>query len=485
MRATLAPLKLLPMAIGRRNAISGSEFRLSMTNLFTGMEKIHRSLLIIIGLVAFNLCGFAQNSAAPDSIPAFTLGQCIDYALQHQPGLNQSMINTSIVKTTNLINLAGWLPQVTVSGTLTHYYQLPTTLSRDSTGALEGTHNGLVNTALPGLTISQVVFEPQLFYALSSAHLYTRQAEQATDSTKIFTVSAVSKSYYNLLLTLEQISVLEEDTARLGRNITDTYNQFVGGIVDKTDYEQAIITFNNSLGQLKQQTENVSPNYAALKQLMGFPPEQQFNVVFDTLQMMQDIYYDTTEALQYDKRIDYQLLQTARDIQHQQTIYDVLSFLPTVSVFYDYVREYQSNATSNLFTTPYPYSYIGLSVNLPIFTGFSRIENFHKSQLQEDVLDWSAIDLKSEIYSEYTTGLANYKSNLYNLRLMSDNKARADTVYRVVSMQYKQGVVAYLNLLVAESNLITSEIGYVDALFQLLSSKIDLEKAMGNIPYKH
>jgi outer membrane protein TolC len=43
-------------------------------------------------------------------------------------------------------------------------------------------------------------------------------------------------------------------------------------------------------------------------------------------------------------------------------------------------------------------------------------------------------------------------------------------------------VVAYLNLLVAESNLITAEIGYIDALFHLLSSKIDLEKAMGEIP---
>jgi len=35
---------------------------------------------------------------------------------------------------------------------------------------------------------------------------------------------------------------------------------------------------------------------------------------------------------------------------------------------------------------------------------------------------------------------------------------------------------------VAESDLQTSEIGYLNALFQLLQSKIDLEKAMGDIP---
>jgi len=38
-------------------------------------------------------------------------------------------------------------------------------------------------------------------------------------------------------------------------------------------------------------------------------------------------------------------------------------------------------------------------------------------------------------------------------------------------------------MIVAESNLIQAEVGYTNALFQLLSSKIDLEKALGDIPY--
>jgi outer membrane protein TolC len=97
-------------------------------------------------------------------------------------------------------------------------------------------------------------------------------------------------------------------------------------------------------------------------------------------------------------------------------------------------------------------------------------------------VSWNEVSLKSQIYTEYSSALANYKSSLYNLRLLDDNKSRAQNVYRIVSLQYNQGVIAYLNLLVAESNLISAEIGYLDALFQLLSSKIDLEKAMGDIP---
>jgi outer membrane protein TolC len=71
------------------------------------------------------------------------------------------------------------------------------------------------------------------------------------------------------------------------------------------------------------------------------------------------------------------------------------------------------------------------------------------------------------------------------MNLLQDNKTRAANVYRIVSLQYNQGIVSYLNIIVAESNLINAEIGYVDALFQVLSSKIDLEKATGDIPFSH
>ncbi len=423
----------------------------------------------------------AQNDSARTE--SLTLEQCIAYALKNQPAVNQAKVGIGIAKTTNAINLSGWLPQVNAGATATHYNTLPTTFISDSAGPPLPTHTGIVNTIVPQFSASQTIFNPQLLYAAHSARLYVKEAEQITDSAKINAVATVSKAFYNLLLTLEQINVLKEDTARLDRNVMDTYHQFVGGIVDETDYEEAIITLNNSLVQLKQQIENVAPNYATLKQLMGYPPEKQFNVAFDTLQMMQEIMFDTAQKLDYENRIEYKLVKTFKELQHQQTTYYDLAFLPTASVYYNYYYEYENNTSAGILDKAYPYSYFGLSLNIPLFTGFARLENIHKSRLQEDILNWQQVNVKSQIFTDYNTALANYKSNLYNWRLMDDNRTRAKNVYRIVSLQYKEGIVAYLNMIVAESNLIASEIGYTNALFQLLSSKIDVQKAMGVIPY--
>lgn len=427
----------------------------------------------------------AQNSLYVDSNQSLTLDQCIDFAFKHQPALFQSYINQSITKTTNAINLSGWYPQINLGGNFTHYNQLPTNFSTDSSGAPVKIHTGVVNSAVPALTVSQAIFSPSLLFAAKASNFYVKQSEQVTDSTKIDLVVSVSKAFYNLLLTIEQINVLKEDTARLGKNLSDAYHQYVGGIVDMTDYQEAAITLNNSKAQLKQAIENVIPQYASLKQLMGWPPQNQFNVNFDTARMKSDISFDTTQDLVYEKRIEFQILQTGKTLQHQITDYYRLSYLPTVSGFFNYDFQYENNNLAALYANVYPYSFIGISVNLPIFTGFYRIKNIQRSKLHEQLLDWSQVSLKSEIYTEYTTALANYKGNLYNLYMLQDNVGMAKNVYDIVSLQYQQGVVPYLNVITAESNLITSQIGYLNALFQVLSNKVDLQKAMGIIYYSH
>ncbi len=300
---------------------------------------MYRTKLLICSisvLINISVCSYSQKSNKPDSLQIFTLAQCIDFAFQHQPALNQSLINLNIAKITNRINLSGWLPQLNLSGNLLHYNQLPTSFVPNQTtpgGPPVATHTGVSNSFIPVLSASQTIFNPQLVYSARKAPLYIQQAEQVTDSARINIVSSVSKSFYNLLFTLEQINVLKEDTARLGRSVTDAYHQYVGGIADVTDYEQAIITLNNSKVQLKQQTESIVPAYAVLKQTMGCPAGQQFNIAFDTVQMMKEIAFDTTQLLQYERRIEYQQLQVLKRLLHQQTNYYKLSFLPTVSAF--------------------------------------------------------------------------------------------------------------------------------------------------------
>jgi len=444
-----------------------------------------RLFISIFAILASSSCVYSQSKSSADSIPSLNLDQCIAYGLEHQPGVLESFIGISIAKKTNEINLSGWLPQLNASGNFNHYIELPTGFSANSQGVETPVKTGIYNTLSPELTASESIFSPGLLFAAKSAHLLVQQAKQANDSSKINIVATISTAFYNLLNTLEQINVLREDTAQFAKNVRDAYHQYVGGIVDKTDYEEATITLNNSKAQLKQATLNVVPQYASLKQEMGFSPAKEFNVNFDTAQMAHTITLDTTQQLQYKNRIEYQLLETAKSLQQQDINYYRYNFLPTISAFYTYNYEFENNSFPNLFSQAYPYSFIGASVTIPLFTGFARLESVQRAKLQGQILDLGEANLQSAIYSQYSSALANYKGNIYNLLMQKQNVTMAKDVYGIVSVQYKQGIIPYLNVITAENNLVSSEINYLNSLFQALLSKVDLEKAMGNITPNH
>ena len=174
---------------------------------------------------------------------------------------------------------------------------------------------------------------------------------------------------------------------------------------------------------------------------------------------------------------------TVKALQRKIINYDKLALLPSLDIYYTYNYEFENNNFPSLFSTAYPNSLIGLGINLPIFTGLSRLETIHKAKLQMQIIDWAEPALKSAIYTEYTTALASYNSNLYNMNKLHENSDLAQRVYNVVNLQYRQGIVPYLNVITAESNLVQSEIGYLNALYTVLESKIDVEKAMGLITY--
>src|ERR1700757_1432320 len=449
---------------------------------------LKRAFITTLNVFAISINTQSQsNDNMPNGV-YLTLDQCIVYGLQHKPAVIQSQIDVVIAKKTNAVNLSAWLPQINFGINYVHYNNLPTSFSLNSlnpTGPLLIGHPGVINSFMPQLYLTQTIFSPDVLYAANSAHLYVLQAQQSNDSTKINTIATVSKAFYSLLQTLEQINVLKEDTARLGKNLRDTYHQFVGGIADKIDYKEAAITLNNSKAQLRQTKENIRPLYATLKQTMGYPTDKEFNVSFDTLQMMKEINFDTTQQLQFENRIEFQQLQTAKKLQEQNVKYYKSQFLPTLAASFYYNYQYENNNSSELFIQAYPYSYLTATLTFPLFTGFRRVASIQRAKLQEQRLEWTQASLKSIIYTQYTTALANYKSNLYNLNVSRDNVTMAKDVYNIVSLQYKQGIVAYLNVITAESNLISSQINYINALFQLLSSKVDLDRAMGNISSKH
>src|SRR5690606_6816074 len=98
-------------------------------------------------------------------------------------------------------------------------------------------------------------------------------------------------------------------------------------------------------------------------------------------------------------------------------------------------------------------------------------------------LQYNFQSLRDSIQSEYTQALAAYRSVLNDYNVQRENLDLANDVYNTINLQYKAGVKTYLEVIVAESDLRAAQVNYLNALYEVLSSKRDVQKALGILTY--
>ncbi|RSK40933.1 TolC family protein [Hymenobacter perfusus] len=452
------------------------------------MKHVHQALRLLLGFL-WLAPSAALAQSAPPSLPAnqvFTLDQCLNVALANQPVVRQARIDQEIAQANNQVALAAWLPQVGVQGTAQHYFQLPFTIFPDpATGTLTPRQIGVRNVTTVGLSGTQTIYNNDVYLAARSKRFNNQAATQNTVNVKIATVSDVSKGFYDVLLAQRQLEVFSQDIARLQRNYRDARARYETGIADKTEYLQAEISLNNSLTGRKQAQEAIKARLAYLKQLMGLPPERPLALQYDTLKLELAATMDTAVALNISNRIEIQQLQTQKSLQDITVDYYRLGFLPSLSAFGNYNSVFQNNSASELYRTRFPNSYAGLQLGLPLFTGFRRTQNLRRARLENTRLDEDVSNVRNQINTEYATALANYKGYYTQYMLGKRNLEASKEVYNVINLQYREGIRAYIDLIVAQTTLRTSQLNYYTALFQLLSSKVDLLRALGELPTEY
>jgi outer membrane protein len=136
-----------------------------------------------------------------------------------------------------------------------------------------------------------------------------------------------------------------------------------------------------------------------------------------------------------------------------------------------------------LYNTEYPNSFVGLTIAFPIFQGGKRIQQIRQATLQVKRADYDIIALKNNISSAYTQAVATYKSAFDYYAILKDNLAIATDVYNTIQLQYKEGVKTYLDVIFAETDLRAAQVNYTNALYQVLSSKLDVQKQTGTVQF--
>lgn len=443
----------------------------------------HKLICLMALAVGLAMPAVAQRKldasiASADTLQSATLDQVVAYAIAHQPLVKQAEADEYIANSIIRGKLADWLPQINFNMNYQRYFDLQSSIIGGNVVRF-----GVDNTSSAQVVATQNVFNRDALLASTTASKVRVQAQQNTEKSKIDIVVAVTKAFYDLLATEQQISVNQESIVRLQRSLKDARSRYDAGIADKTDYKRAQIQLTNTQVSLKTSEELLKYKREYLKMLMGYPVERGFDILYDTAVMEQEVPLDTTQQLVYTNNIDYRILYMQKELQEANVKYANWAYLPSLNLFGAYILNYQNNSFGELYQQRYPYSYAGATLAFPIFQGGKRVEKVREQRWTSRRIEWGLSNLRNSLNAEYNRALATYKSNLANFEAQKENVELARDVYNVIQMQYSNGIRPYLDVTVAETDLRTTRINYFNALYSVLASKMDVLRALGQINY--
>jgi outer membrane protein TolC len=445
-----------------------------MTYFFS---KKKAGMLIVFLLCISPFLTRAQDGSQP-SPGLITLRDAVNYALKNQPGIQQSLLDEQITASTVKSKLADWYPQVNFNYGLQHNFILQTSVIGGNPIKL-----GVNNTSSGQFSVSQAIFNRDVLLARRTREDVLLQTKQVTSSNKIELEVNVSKAFYDVLATAQQVKIAQENITRIEKSLKDATSQYKAGIADKIDYKRATISLNNSRASKKTNEELVLAKTAYLKFLMGFPDSALLTISYDSLAMEKEIWLDTLQQPDIKNRIEYRLLETQRKLRESNVLYNRWSYLPAVSANGAYNLNFQNDQFSKLYSNNFPNSFAGISLALPLFQGGKRKADIHTATLELQRTDKDIANFENAVNAQYSQALATYKSSLQNYLAQQENVALAKEVYDVIQLQYRSGIKTYLEVITAETDLRTAQINYYNTLYQVLAGKIDVQRALGQIIY--
>ncbi len=262
----------------------------------------------------------------------------------------------------------------------------------------------------------------------------------------------------------------------------DTKAINTSGFVEKIDLDRVTVAYNNLQVEKDKIARLMELGNGLLKFQIGMDQMAKLTLTdkLDDVKMAPDAANDKFD---YGKRVEFSLMQTQKNLSQLQLKRFKLGYLPNMALY----GSASANAFRNkfdFFDTKkgwYPMVVIGARIGVSIFDG---LQNQHRIQ------SWKIEVLKSDnnirmIQQSIDLEIASSKANLLNatsaLETQKKNIELAENIYKTSKIKYEQGVGSSLEVMSAETSLKESQTNYVSALYDALISKVDYDKANGNI----
>lgn len=424
--------------------------------------KIHKSIVIALILSAFLSC---SNIFAADE---YSLEDLYRIALERSEKIKISEEDLYISERGKDKAVSALLPKLSVFGSYTKY----TEDKRSSTGAI----------IQPDGSISWGLRLDQSFYlngreitAFKISKEYIEKSRYDLHAVKEVYIFSVALAYYDVLRAKKAVEIAKTNFDRLTKHRDAVAIRLKVGEVTKTDLLRAEAELSGAHAELVKAENNLKLTKAVLARVVGISGDYD---VKETAGSREDVAdsLDSLKQKAFAERAEMKAMELQMRIAEKQVGYSKGAYWPTLSIEGVYARREDNPSTV---TVNKESIYGGIKLNFPFFEGGLRRAEVAEAEAKKRQLELIYNDLKKTIGIEVENAYLELQTQKGILKSLDDRLTFARDNYNSVSKQYQFGLANSIDVIDANTLLLTAERQLTDARYNYQLSVLRLQRAIG------
>lgn len=442
-----------------------------------------KRILVLITLLYLSL-GHAQEKSY-----AFTLEDAINYAMTNSYAVRLADLDIDAAEKKKWETTAIGLPQIDADGTYSNFLKqgvtlIPSEIFGGPPGEFEevvfGTKQNLTGT----VTLNQLLFDGSYLIGLQAAETYLKISSLSKDKTNQTVREAVINAYGQVLITKENIRILENNRALLQKNLDETKIIFENGMTEEQDVEQQQITLSNIENELNKakRLESIAEQMFNLSLGIPIDSEVQFLDTIENIGLKSSDLALLSRDFDLKNHIDYKIADNVVTTNELMVKYEKSKALPSLKAFLNY--SVFANNDNNIFFENngewFDSSLFGVNLKIPIFSSMGRSARTQQAKIglmqSQITLDETSQKLKLQVdtaRNQYQYALDHYQTSKENLVL-------AESIAKKEQIKFFEGLSSSFNLTNSQNQLFNSQQNYLQSILNIIQSKVALENALNN-----
>lgn len=357
----------------------------------------------------------------------------------------------------------------------------PVTVAPSTGSANQGFAVGRWNTWSAGISANMPLVNAQLWKSLEISGQQVELAVERARASRLDMVTQVKQAFYAVLLAKEALTVYRSVYDNARENLSRTRQRFNAQKASELELTRAEATAANAIPNVFNAESAVILALWQLKAVMGVDLDMPVDVSGALSDYSEEMTYDLAlgDSTSLDgnsalRQLALQAEQLAATVRMQQ-----YATLPSLALGFAY--NYSAMANDFVFKNYKwtPYSYVGLSLNIPIFSGGQRTNQIRQTKVQATELALQRMDTERKLRIAIRQYLTAMQTDIRSLAAARDAERTARKAYDIAAKSYAVGRSTITDLNDAQLGLTQSRLAVSQAVHNFLVAKSQLEQTLG------